>query len=223
MFQELRASLSLLVLFTLLTGIAYPLAVTTLGQSLFPHQAGGSLSVKDGTIIGSELIGQTFESDKYFHARPSAAGNGYDASNSSGSNLYPTSQDLLKTITARVEELRRDGDARPVPVDLVTTSGSGLDPDISVAGARYQASHVATERQIPIARIQELIAQNTTARSFGILGTNRVNVLALNRALDLLPATPTAPAAIEAPEPMTPPAPAEPETPSSAPNGPAVP
>jgi K+-transporting ATPase ATPase C chain len=209
MFQELRASLVLLVLFSLLTGIAYPLALNGLGGILFPHQAGGSLVVRNGTIVGSALIGQSFTSDIYFHSRPSAAGNGYDASNSSGSNLAPTSPDLITTITARVSDLRKDGDSRAIPVDMVTTSGSGLDPDISVAAAAYQASRVAAARNVPVPQIQELIARNTTPRTLGILGETRVNVLALNRALDLAapaPASTPTPAASTTPSPPDDPA-----------------
>jgi K+-transporting ATPase ATPase C chain len=193
MFQELRASLGLLILFTLITGVAYPLVATSAGQALFPHQASGSLVEQNGKIIGSELIGQTFVGDKYFHARPSAAGNGYDAGNSSGSNLAPSSADLIKTITARVAEWRKSGDEHPIPIDLVTASGSGLDPDISVASATYQAAHIAEVRDISVSQIESLITKNTTPRTFGILGENRVNVLAINQALDLLPSPPTTP------------------------------
>jgi K+-transporting ATPase ATPase C chain len=186
MLQELRASLGLLILFTLLTGVAYPLLTTGIGQALFPHEAAGSLAVKDGQIIGSELIGQNFPDTKYFHSRPSAAGNGYDAGNSSGSNLAPSSPDLIKTITARVNDIRKWGDDRAIPVDLVTASGSGLDPDISVAAANFQALRVAQERNIPLPQVETLIAQNTTPRKFGILGEARVNVLAINMELDQL-------------------------------------
>jgi K+-transporting ATPase ATPase C chain len=184
MLQHLRASFALLALFTLLTGLAYPLFMMEIGERVFPHQAGGSLAVKDGIIIGSDLVGQTFTAEKYFHARPSAAGNGYDASNSSGSNLAPTSPDLAKTVTARAAELRHDGDTRAIPVDLVTASGSGLDPDISVAAAFYQASRIAVARSVPLQMVETLIAENTTPRLLGFIGEPRVNVLALNLALD---------------------------------------
>ena len=184
MIKNIRASLALLIMLTLITGFAYPLAMTVLGQVLFPYQASGSLVEKDGKIIGASLIGQNFSSDIYFHPRPSAAGNGYDANNSSGSNLAPTAPELLKTITARVQDIRQNNDARPIPVDLVTTSGSGLDPDISVAAALYQASRIAHARNMPPMQLQKLIDKNTTSRSFGILGEPRVNVLNLNRALD---------------------------------------
>ena len=189
MFQELRASLTLLILLTLLTGIAYPLTMTGLGQSLFPHQANGSLVEQDGKIIGSELIGQNFTGDTYFHPRPSAAGSGYDAENSSGSNLAPTAPSLLKTLEERATELRKTGDQRPIPVDLITTSGSGLDPDISVAAALFQAPRIAQTRNLSAQQVQELITQNTTSRRFDILGENRVNVLKINQALDLIPPT----------------------------------
>jgi K+-transporting ATPase ATPase C chain len=189
MFQELRASLSLLFLFTLLTGVCYPLLVTALGLSLFPYQAGGSLIEKDNKVIGSELIGQTFSADQYFHSRPSAAGNGYDASNSSGSNLAPTSADLLKTIAERVGELRKVGDTQTIPVDLVTASGSGLDPDISIAAARFQADRVATARGLTLQQVDDIIEKNTTLRTFGVLGEQRVNVLKINLSLDALIST----------------------------------
>ena len=189
MFQEIRAGLGVLALFTLLTGVLYPLVVTGVGQTLFPLQAGGSLVEKEGKIIGSSLIGQNFTGDGYFHGRPSAAGNGYDAGNSSGSNLAPSSADLIKTVTARVAALRESGDARPVPVDLVTASGSGLDPDISVAAAKFQAGRVAEARGVTAAEVEKLIAKKTTPRSLGVFGEKRVNVLAINQALDLLPSS----------------------------------
>lgn len=190
MFQELRSSLGLLAFLTLLTGVAYPLAMTALGQSLFPHQANGSLIEEEGRIVGSALIGQPFSNPRYFHSRPSAAGTGYDAMQSSGSNLAPTSRKLIARITDQVNQLRAEENMGPIPVDLVTASASGLDPDISVAAAQFQAARVARLRNLPPAEIEKLIADNTTSRTFGFLGENRVNVLALNRALDRLsPAT----------------------------------
>ena len=144
---------------------------------------------QNGKIIGSELIGQNFSDEKYFHSRPSAAGDGYDAGNSSSSNLAPTSSDLLKTITARTIELRSPDSSRKIPVDLVTASGSGLDPDISVAGALYQTAHVAEARGLPVQQVQGLVTQNITPRDWGFLGEQRVNVLNLNRALDKLTST----------------------------------
>jgi K+-transporting ATPase ATPase C chain len=195
MFQNLRSTLGLLVSFTLLTGVAYPFLVKGVGQTLFPHQANGSLVKSGGTVIGSELIGQAFASEKYFHPRPSAAGSGYDAGNSTGSNLAPSSKDLIETIKARVADLRQSGDARAIPVDLVTASGSGLDPDISVASAQFQAARVAEARGIPLPQIEKLITSNTTPRALGILGEARVNVLKINRELDVLSSVQETPAA----------------------------
>ncbi len=167
--------------------------MTGMGQILFPHQANGSLVKSSDAIIGSELIGQNFTSDKYFHPRPSAAGNGYDAGNSSGSNLAPSSADLIQTITSRVADLRKAGDTRPIPVDLVTASGSGLDPDISVASAEFQAARVAEARRLPLPQVEKLISSFTTSRAFGIFGESRVNVLAINQALDKLGSVPDTP------------------------------
>lgn len=189
MFQEIRAGLGLLVIFVLLTGVGYPLAVTGIGQTLFSHQANGSLVVLNGRIIGSELIGQTFDGDRYFHARPSAAGSGYDASYSAGSNLAPSSLDLNKTVTARVEALKTSGDMGRVPVDLVTASGSGLDPDISVASAKFQMGRIIQARDISLPVLENLISSNTTPRTLGIFGEKRINVLAINLALDTMPPT----------------------------------
>ena len=184
MFQELRAGLLLLVLSILLTGIAYPLAMNKIGASLFPHQASGSLAEKNGNIIGSELIGQNFAGVQYFRARPSAAGDGYDASNSAGSNLAPSDANLVKTITQRVNEWHKNDDTRAIPIDLVTASASGLDPDISVAAALYQAPYIAQARNIPLLQIQNLITAHTVPRILGLLGEKHVNVLVLNRSLD---------------------------------------
>ncbi len=184
MLNELRCGLSLLMVSILGLGLAYPFIVTGAGQALFPHQANGSLIEIDGAIIGSELIGQHFLSDKYFHSRPSAAGGGYDASNSMGSNLAPSSKDLIETVTERVNELRLTGGNRPIPIDLVAASGSGLDPHISVAAALFQAPRVAYARAVPPAQIEALIAHATEGRTFGFLGEQRVNVFAINRALD---------------------------------------
>jgi len=195
MIRELRSSIGLFVFLTILTGLGYPLSITSLAQSFFPYQANGSL-IRDGnTVIGSELIGQNFSSEKYFHSRPSAAGSGYDAENSAGSNLAPTSGDLIDTVSERVADLRSGDDHRAIPVDLVTASGSGLDPDISVASALFQAPRIARVRGIPLPQIENLISSVTTPRTYGILGENRVNVLKINRALDLLNSqngTPTA-------------------------------
>jgi K+-transporting ATPase ATPase C chain len=184
-FQEIRASLTIILLFTIITGLGYPFLMTNIAMVVFPYQANGSLVEKEGKIIGSELVGQSFTEDKYFHSRPSAAGDGYDAANSSGSNLSPSSPDLIKTLTQRADDLRRtDGNPAVIPVDMVTASGSGLDPDISVASANYQAMRVAQARNISQLTIHDMIMRNTTTRSLGILGENRVNVLNLNRELD---------------------------------------
>lgn len=183
MFNELRTSLSLFLLLMLLTGLGYPMLVLGLGQNLFPHQAQGSLIEENGKIIGSSLIGQKFSGEAYFHSRPSAAGNGYEANNSAGSNLAPTSDDLLNIVTDRVVDLKKTN-VPPIPVDLATASASGLDPHISLAAAHFQIARVAAARNVPVATLEELVTQYTEPRTFGLLGDNRVNVFELNRALD---------------------------------------
>jgi len=187
MFQMLRSSIVIFVFLLLLTGLIYPMVTLAIGQTLFPHQANGSLIEEDGKIIGSELIGQDFTQDIYFHPRPSAAGAGYDASNSSGSNLGPTSVELIKAVGDRVAALKTEGNIMPVPVDLVTASGSGLDPHISPAAALYQAPRVAEMRHLNLVQVQELVTQLTVLPPLGVLGDATVNVLALNRALNKLP------------------------------------
>src|SRR5215471_2077693 len=187
MRAQLRPALVILVALTLVTGVAYPLLVTGVAQAVFPYQAQGSLIVKDGKIVGSALIGQPFDDPKYFWGRPSATTPfPYNAASSSGSNLSPTNPDLVKAVQGRVDALRAadPGNTAPVPVDLVTASGSGLDPDVSPAAALYQVPRVARERKVDPERVRELVAQHTKGRTFGVLGEPRVNVLALNLALD---------------------------------------
>ena len=196
MLREIRPAIVLLVGLTLITGLAYPLAITGIAGIIFPKQAQGSLIEKDGKVIGSALIGQEFKSDKYFRGRPSATTAPdptdstktvpapYNAANSGGSNLGPTSKALNDRVKEDVAKLKAENPGSGVPVDLVTTSGSGLDPDISPEAALFQAPRVAKARNMPEEQVRELVAQNTKGRTVGILGEPRVNVLALNLALD---------------------------------------
>ena len=185
--SQLRLSFIFLGVFTILTGFLYPGLVTVLGQLLFPRQSAGSLIQINGKIVGSELIGQTFDDPKYFWSRPSATSpTGYNAAASSGSNLGPTNQVLLDAVKGRVDALRKaDPDNQgPVPMDLVTASASGLDPQISPAAAEYQAARVAKTRHLELPQVETLIAQNTQGRWLGFIGDPGVNVLKLNLALD---------------------------------------
>jgi potassium-transporting ATPase KdpC subunit len=186
MRQNLRIAVLMTLLTTVLFGLLYPLAVTGLGQLFFPSQVNGELIKKNGQIVGSRLIGQPFSSDLYFHPRPSAAGNGYDPVAGSGgaSNLGPTNRQLLDRVKGDVEKLHAENPNVPIPVDLVTTSGSGLDPDISPAAAEFQIPRVAKARHVTEKQIQALVAKHTLGRQFGIFGEPRVNVLELNLDLD---------------------------------------
>jgi K+-transporting ATPase ATPase C chain len=196
MLREIRPAIIILVLLTLITGLAYPLAITAIAGVAFPNQAAGSLVEKDGKVVGSVLIGQEFKDDKYFHSRPSATTAPdpadasktvpapYNAANSGGSNLGPTSKALSDRVKEDVDKLKAENSSQPVPVDLVTTSGSGLDPDISPEAALFQVPRVAKARNLPEDRVRRLVTDKTEGRFAGLLGEPRVNVLALNLALD---------------------------------------
>jgi K+-transporting ATPase ATPase C chain len=181
-----KTSILFTIVTTVLLGLGYPLFVTGVAAVFFPHQAAGSLILKDGQVIGSELLAQSFTSDRYFHPRPSAAGNGYDATASGGSNLAQSSKTLVDRIQASIDKLSAENPGHPVPIDLVTTSASGLDPDITPDAAFFQAPRVAKARSIGEDRIRQLIQQHIAGRQLGVLGEARVNVLALNLDLDKL-------------------------------------
>jgi K+-transporting ATPase ATPase C chain len=169
---------------TVMLGLAYPLAITGIAGTLFPHQAAGSLILRDGKVIGSSLLAQSFTSDKYFHPRPSAAGNGYDATSSGGSNLAQSNAKLVTRIQGDIDKLAAKNQGKPVPIDLVTTSGSGLDPDVTPDAAYYQVARVAKARGLSEDTLNKLVSAHVTPRTLGLLGEPRVNILQLNLDLD---------------------------------------
>jgi K+-transporting ATPase ATPase C chain len=196
MLKEIRPAIIILVVLTLITGLAYPLAMTAIAGVIFPNQAEGSLIEKDGKVVGSALIGQEFKDDKYFHGRPSATSAPdpadatktvsapYNAANSSGSNLGPTSKALNDRVKEDIDKLKAENPSQSVPLDLVTTSASGLDPDISPEGALFQVPRIAKARSLPEDRVRQLVTEKTEGRLAGLIGEPRVNVLELNLALD---------------------------------------
>lgn len=184
MKKNLWISIAMTVVTTVLLGLIYPMVVTGLAQVIFPHKANGQLIIKNGKVIGSEIIGQGFSGPAYFHSRPSAAGNGYDAANSGGSNLGPTNQKLLERVRADVATAQSENPGTPVPIDMVTTSASGFDPHITPANAEFQLARVARARGISVEQVKAVVSKHTEGRQFGILGEPRVNVLELNLDLD---------------------------------------
>jgi K+-transporting ATPase ATPase C chain len=200
MLREIRPAIVVLAALTLICGLAYPLAMTGIAQILFPSQANGSMIERNGTIVGSALIGQDFESDKYFHGRPSATtapdpkdptktvAAPYNADNSGGSNLGPSNKALIDRVQGDIDKLKKENPSAAVPADLVTTSASGLDPEISPEAAQFQVPRIAKARNLPEDRVRKLVDDNTEGRLFGLLGEPRVNVLLLNLALDRLAA-----------------------------------
>ncbi len=184
MKKNLTIAVLMTVATTILLGLIYPLIVTGIAQVFFPNKANGQLIHRDGQVIGSRIIGQPFAGPAYFHPRPSAAGNGYDAANSGGTNFGPTNKKLIDRVSGDVAQLRGENPNAPIPIDLVTTSASGLDPDITPAAALFQAPRIARERGMSGDQVQQLIAQHTVNRQLGVLGESRVNVLELNLDLD---------------------------------------